>query len=58
LLSQTDEVDMGMTYEELGLFGRLRKIKMMGPVSMFEVKFSPLFSSLRSLKVISLFLDC
>jgi NAD+ synthase (glutamine-hydrolysing) len=27
---------MGMTYEELGVFGRLRKIMRAGPVSMFE----------------------
>lgn len=33
--SQTDEEDMGMTYEELGYFGRLRKISRCGPVSMF-----------------------
>ena len=33
---QTDEADMGMTYEELGLFGRLRKLGRCGPVSMFE----------------------
>jgi NAD+ synthase (glutamine-hydrolysing) len=32
---QTDEVDMGMTYEELGMYGRLRKIFRCGPVSMF-----------------------
>ena len=32
--SQTDEEDMGMTYEELGYFGRLRKISRYGPVSM------------------------
>ncbi len=32
---QTDEVDMGMTYEELGVYGRLRKISKLGPVSMF-----------------------
>jgi NAD+ synthase (glutamine-hydrolysing) len=31
---QTDEEDMGMTYEELGVFGRLRKIDRLGPVSM------------------------
>lgn len=35
LLSQTDEEDMGMTYEELTLYGRLRKIYRLGPVSMF-----------------------
>jgi len=33
---QTDEADMGMTYEELGVFGRLRKLGRCGPVSMFE----------------------
>jgi NAD+ synthase (glutamine-hydrolysing) len=34
--SQTDEEDMGMTYDELGAFGRLRKISRCGPVSMFR----------------------
>jgi NAD+ synthase (glutamine-hydrolysing) len=33
---QTDEADMGMTYEELSRFGRLRKIDRCGPFSMFE----------------------
>jgi len=33
---QTDEVDMGMTYDELGWYGRLRKIGLCGPVSMFR----------------------
>ena len=28
---------MGMTYEELSMYGRLRKIFMCGPVSMFKV---------------------
>jgi len=32
--SQSDEDDMGMTYEELGYFGRLRKLSRCGPVSM------------------------
>jgi len=32
---QSDEVDMGMTYDELSHFGRLRKIHYCGPVSMF-----------------------
>jgi NAD+ synthase (glutamine-hydrolysing) len=36
LSSQLDEDDMGMTYEELSLFGRLRKINYCGPVSMFR----------------------
>ncbi|KAF9591412.1 hypothetical protein IFM89_004110 [Coptis chinensis] len=31
-----DEVDMGMTYEELSVYGRLRKIFRCGPVSMFQ----------------------
>lgn len=34
--TQTDEEDMGMTYSELGMFGRLRKISRCGPVSMFS----------------------
>lgn len=34
--SQLDEEDMGMTYEELGWFGRLRKIDRCGPLWMFE----------------------
>lgn len=33
---QTDEEDMGMTYEELGVYGRLRKIAKLGPVEMFK----------------------
>ena len=33
---QLDEVEMGMTYEELGVFGRLRKLSKCGPVSMFD----------------------
>ncbi|KAL2342643.1 hypothetical protein Fmac_003928 [Flemingia macrophylla] len=37
--SQLDEVDMGMTYEELSVYGRLRKIFRCGPVSMFQVYF-------------------
>ena len=34
--SQSDEADMGMTYEELSTFGRLRKVNKQGPVAMFE----------------------
>ncbi len=34
--TQKDEVDMGMTYEELSYFGRLRQIHRCGPLSMFE----------------------
>ncbi|XP_062051654.1 glutamine-dependent NAD(+) synthetase isoform X2 [Lepus europaeus] len=34
-VSQTDEEDMGMTYAELSVYGRLRKISKMGPYSMF-----------------------
>lgn len=34
-LVQLDEVDMGMTYVELGIFGRLRKQNCAGPFSMF-----------------------
>jgi NAD+ synthase (glutamine-hydrolysing) len=34
--TQTDEEDMGCTYAELSWFGRLRKVELMGPVSMFH----------------------
>jgi NAD+ synthase (glutamine-hydrolysing) len=34
--TQLDEEDMGMSYEELDEFGRLRKIERAGPLSMFE----------------------
>ena len=33
---QLDEVEMGMTYDELDTYGRLRKIERDGPLSMFE----------------------
>lgn len=36
-VNQLDEVDMGMTYEELSVYGRLRKIFRCGPMSMFKV---------------------
>ncbi|KAH9479450.1 glutamine-dependent NAD(+) synthetase [Psilocybe cubensis] len=32
---QSDEADMGMTYDELSVFGRLRKIEKCGPYSSF-----------------------
>ena len=34
-LAQTDEQDMGMTYDELSVYGRLRKQQKCGPYSMF-----------------------
>ena len=34
-VQQTDEEDMGLTYDELSLFGRLRKIDKCGPYTMF-----------------------
>ncbi|XP_063800244.1 glutamine-dependent NAD(+) synthetase [Pseudophryne corroboree] len=34
-VSQTDEHDMGMTYDELSVYGKLRKIVKTGPYSMF-----------------------
>lgn len=33
--TQTDEVDMGMTYEELSWFGKLRKLERCGPYVMY-----------------------
>ncbi|CAL5214994.1 unnamed protein product [Lathyrus oleraceus] len=34
--TQCDEVDIGMSYEELSVYGRLRKTFRCGPVSMFQ----------------------
>lgn len=34
-IAQTDEADMGMTYDELNVYGRLRKQSCCGPYSMF-----------------------
>ncbi|XP_002740923.3 glutamine-dependent NAD(+) synthetase-like [Saccoglossus kowalevskii] len=34
-IAQTDEADMGMTYDQLSVFGRLRKMSKCGPYSMF-----------------------
>lgn len=34
-VSQTDEQDMGMTYDELSVYGKLRKVVKTGPYSMF-----------------------
>ena len=34
--AQTDEQDMGMSYAELGVYGRLRKLSRCGPVSMLR----------------------
>lgn len=33
---QSDEADMGMTYPELSVFGRLRKVSKLGPWGMYE----------------------
>ncbi|KAI1136372.1 putative glutamine dependent NAD+ synthetase [Hypoxylon sp. FL0543] len=33
---QSDEADMGMTYDELTVFGRLRKVDKLGPYGMFQ----------------------
>lgn len=33
---QNDEDDMGVTYAELSVYGRLRKIARCGPVSMYQ----------------------
>lgn len=32
----TDEQDMGLSYEELSIFGRLRRIERLGPFGMFQ----------------------
>ncbi|KAG7571260.1 hypothetical protein FFLO_00772 [Filobasidium floriforme] len=32
---QSDEIDMGMTYDELSVFGRMRKVEKCGPFAMY-----------------------
>lgn len=39
---QSDEEEMGMTYDELSIFGRLRKVGKLGPWGMYE-KLVPLW---------------
>ncbi|KAB8349479.1 hypothetical protein FH972_023506 [Carpinus fangiana] len=34
--TQSDEADMGVTYEELSVFGRLRKVERLGPWGMWQ----------------------
>lgn len=36
LPAQLDEVDMGMTYDDLTLYGRLRKVAKCGPLAMYR----------------------
>jgi NAD+ synthase (glutamine-hydrolysing) len=48
--SQKDEDEMGMTYEELSYFGRLRKLYRCGPVSMFR-KLRVIWSHLSPMEV-------
>lgn len=50
---QADEADMGMTYEELSVFGRLRKQDKCGPYSMFTKLVAEWGSTLSPLQVIS-----
>ena len=35
LILSCNQADMGMTYDELSVFGRLRKVEKRGPYSMF-----------------------
>lgn len=48
---QADEADMGMTYEELSVFGRLRKTEKCGPYSMFTKLVAEWGSTLSPLQV-------
>jgi len=52
--SQLDEEEMGMTYEELGYFGKLRKISRCGPVSMYVIKCRKLFTLLSPVYLLTL----
>lgn len=50
--SQTDEADMGMTYDELSWFGKLRKQQRCGPFSMY-LKLKDLWASTYSVEEIA-----
>ncbi|GAB0498213.1 hypothetical protein MMPV_009554, partial [Pyropia vietnamensis] len=45
---QTDEADMGCTYAELGVFGRLRSLGRCGPVAMFRRAYAMALASGRA----------
>ncbi|KAI3635108.1 hypothetical protein MIR68_006674 [Amoeboaphelidium protococcarum] len=45
---QSDEADMGVTYDDLSLFGRLRKIHRLGPVSMYKHLVSQYWDGVKS----------
>jgi NAD+ synthase (glutamine-hydrolysing) len=45
------QADMGMTYEELSVYGRLRKVEKCGPFSMFTKLLHTWSSSLSPLQV-------
>lgn len=47
---QNDEADMGMTYAELGWYGRLRKLERCGPYSMYKRLLGE-WSSLTSMQI-------
>ncbi|RGB23910.1 glutamine-dependent NAD synthetase with GAT domain-containing protein [Rhizophagus diaphanus] len=48
---QADEVDMEMTYDELSIFGKLRKIEKCGPFSMFSKLIHEWGSELRPIQI-------
>ncbi|KAG9053145.1 glutamine-dependent NAD(+) synthetase [Serendipita sp. 407] len=50
---QADEADMGMTYDELSIFGRLRKVEKCGPYSMFSKLVNEWGSMLSPLQIAS-----
>lgn len=55
---QADEADMGMTYNELSIFGRLRKVEKCGPFSMFSKlvnEWGSMFSPLQIAAKVKLF---
>lgn len=55
---QSDEADMGMTYDELSVFGRLRKVEKCGPYSTFTKlihEWGPFLSPLQIAEKVKLF---
>ncbi|KAI8909733.1 hypothetical protein EDD86DRAFT_206169 [Gorgonomyces haynaldii] len=56
--TQTDEADMGMTYQELSVFGTLRKVAKLGPFMMFQRLLNDWKDVLNPFQVSDLTLDC
>ena len=58
LSNDSEQADMGMTYDELSVFGRLRKVDKCGPYSMFTKLVHEWGSFLSPIQVRTMFRRC